>query len=777
MTRLSSSKTSERKQQKTTEHNSSERFHRPTQADLVHNVLALQRTAGNRAVTHLLQQSLQSPGLVDDVPSIVHDVLNSPGQPLDAGTQASMEPRFGQDFSRIPPHTSTSGVIQAKLAINKPGDEYEREADRVADQVLEAPANPAASATPPRIQRFIGEAPGPADTVPASVDHILASSSRPLDPALRQDLEQRFGHDFSQVRVHSSAAAEQSAREVNANAYTVGHNIVFGAGQFAPGTHQGRRLIAHELTHVLQQSRSNSIRVGQSNEERGLSPEIATVEGKRLPTHELLHIQRSPADQPVVTGERTDDADAQVSLGYLDNAYVGKAAEELVGHTHWLVLREFLRGLWAGLQSVPPEQRQRINKKFEDFGVTNAFRYVGGYALGIVEGIGLSIKGLVEAVITLIKLPYDINRFLTEKVPELAVRYGPRIAQFLSEGGGLSARINKVIEGFLKDPAKGIRQISSFLDALGNMALAQVRALGRGVAGKTLSLLEEPWFEYGLDIGKVVGQILFEVILAVASDAIANVVKEVLSIAGRISARLITGAVELIKSAGRFLGEAIEWVASLGRRAAGELGEMFEGIRAFLNRLRALIAELGEEGALAETGPGGARIPVPEAKPPVLESRMVKPPEVHPSNVPKEVPAPKSSLAEEAEGAAKGGQAPPVEGGTLAAKGAEGPWWKASNFGENWPGTNVPRGFDLEVGGQKYFVHPNATKHMAEYALGAAGKGVSASGEFPISPLAGAVEKAQAAGLQAGRNFITVGNWELGIDTNGNVIYHAVYRP
>ena len=88
-------------------------------------------------------------------------------------------------------------------------------------------------------------------------------------------MEQRFGHDFSRVRVHSGAAAEQSARDVNANAYTVGHNIVFGAGRFAPGTHEGRRLIAHELTHVVQQSGANGIRTDQSNGKRGLSPVYA----------------------------------------------------------------------------------------------------------------------------------------------------------------------------------------------------------------------------------------------------------------------------------------------------------------------------------------------------------------------------------------------------------------------------------------------------------------------------------------------------------------------
>ena len=147
--------------------------------------------------------------------------------------------------------------LQRKLTIGASNDPLEREADRVADQVMAAPAHSAVSGAPPRIQRYAGQATAGSDTAPASVDRVLASSGRPLEPALQQDMEQRFGHDFSRVRVHSGGAAEQSAREVNAHAYTVGHNIVFGAGRFAPGTHEGRRLIAHELTHVVQQNSIN----------------------------------------------------------------------------------------------------------------------------------------------------------------------------------------------------------------------------------------------------------------------------------------------------------------------------------------------------------------------------------------------------------------------------------------------------------------------------------------------------------------------------------------
>jgi len=219
-----------------------------------------------------LQRAAISPSPLHEVPPIVHEVLRSPGQPLDAETRAFMGPRFGHDFSRIPTYTPASGVMQTKLAVNKPGDEYEQEADRIADQVLAAPAGSAVSSAPSRIQRYAGQATEGTETAPASVDRVLGSPGRPLDPALRQDMGQRFGYDFSRVRVHSGAAAEQSARDVNANAYTVGHNIVFGAGQFIPGTQEGRRLVAHELTHVVQQTGVDRVRVNQSNENRGLSP-------------------------------------------------------------------------------------------------------------------------------------------------------------------------------------------------------------------------------------------------------------------------------------------------------------------------------------------------------------------------------------------------------------------------------------------------------------------------------------------------------------------------
>ncbi|RFC37560.1 MAG: protein of unknown function (DUF4157) [Candidatus Nitrotoga sp. LAW] len=143
--------------------------------------------------------------------------------------------------------------LQKKLSIGASNDPLEQEADRIADQVLAAPANTPISGTPLRIQRFTAQSMGQADIAPASVDRVLSGSGRPLEPALRQDMEQRFGHDFSRVRVHSGGAAEKSARDMDASAYTVGRDIVFGVGSYAPRSAAGRRLLAHELTHTLQQ--------------------------------------------------------------------------------------------------------------------------------------------------------------------------------------------------------------------------------------------------------------------------------------------------------------------------------------------------------------------------------------------------------------------------------------------------------------------------------------------------------------------------------------------
>jgi hypothetical protein len=144
--------------------------------------------------------------------------------------------------------------LQRQVSIGASNDPMEHEADRIADQVMAAPVRPIGGSVPLGIQRVSSQSHGGAEKAPDSVERALASTGAPLEASLQQEMGQRLGHDFSQVRVHSGAAAAQSARDVNAHAYTVGNHVVFGAGRLAPSTNAGRRLLAHELTHVVQQS-------------------------------------------------------------------------------------------------------------------------------------------------------------------------------------------------------------------------------------------------------------------------------------------------------------------------------------------------------------------------------------------------------------------------------------------------------------------------------------------------------------------------------------------
>ncbi|NJO17686.1 MAG: DUF4157 domain-containing protein, partial [Thioploca sp.] len=91
------------------------------------------------------------------------------------------------------------------------------------------------------------------DIAPPIVHEVLRSPGHPLDDETRAFMEPRFGHDFSQVRVHTDAKAAESARAVSARAYTVGQHVVMRREEYAPKTEAGRRLLAHELVHVVQQ--------------------------------------------------------------------------------------------------------------------------------------------------------------------------------------------------------------------------------------------------------------------------------------------------------------------------------------------------------------------------------------------------------------------------------------------------------------------------------------------------------------------------------------------
>ncbi|HRB05634.1 MAG TPA: DUF4157 domain-containing protein [Niabella sp.] len=162
-------------------------------------------------------------------------------------------------------------AIQTKLTINEPGDKYEQEADAMADKVMrmEMPASFQSFSKKLNIQRKCAhceeekeetlqrkELSGQTTTAQNSLDSYVGSlntSGQPLTKETRNFYEPRLGYDFGKVKIHNDTSAAQSAQSINALAYTHGNNIVFNTGKYAPQSHAGKRLLGHELVHVMQQ--------------------------------------------------------------------------------------------------------------------------------------------------------------------------------------------------------------------------------------------------------------------------------------------------------------------------------------------------------------------------------------------------------------------------------------------------------------------------------------------------------------------------------------------
>jgi hypothetical protein len=163
--------------------------------------------------------------------------------------------RFLHHFSQIAVYPKTHANIQAKLLIGQPSDRHEQEADQVAEQVMLMPDTQAPRTTLPvtRTEQPSAGKSSQQEYVPEIVYDVLGRAGSRLDTQTRAFFEPRLGVDLAQVRVHEDREAAGSATAVGARGYTFGNHIVFGAGQHGSGTTEGRRLLAHELTHVVQQ--------------------------------------------------------------------------------------------------------------------------------------------------------------------------------------------------------------------------------------------------------------------------------------------------------------------------------------------------------------------------------------------------------------------------------------------------------------------------------------------------------------------------------------------
>ena len=162
-------------------------------------------------------------------------------------------------------------VVQAQLETTTPGDTYEQEADRMADMVMRkidgantSEATPSNHCPTPTISCFGGTS-IPISSQMESQLQSMQGGGHAMPDGLRAQMENSFGHDFSNVRLHTDSAAADMSRSINAKAFTHGNDIYFNQGQFQPNTPAGQHLIAHELTHTVQQGGKVAREEGEEN--------------------------------------------------------------------------------------------------------------------------------------------------------------------------------------------------------------------------------------------------------------------------------------------------------------------------------------------------------------------------------------------------------------------------------------------------------------------------------------------------------------------------------
>ena len=195
----------------------------------------------------------------ESFPENLLPILTAPefSQPVNASQKANIINQLQKNYG----NANIQQMIQAKLKIGQPNDKYEQEADRVADEVVRMPElqvqqQPVEDKEILKPKESYDQTPKVTSNFESCIN-VTRGGGQPLPKSTRSFFEPRFGRDFSSVNIHNNPEAAEMARMLKAQAFTIGQDIVFGSGQYERETNAGKKLLAHELTHVIQKNAKN----------------------------------------------------------------------------------------------------------------------------------------------------------------------------------------------------------------------------------------------------------------------------------------------------------------------------------------------------------------------------------------------------------------------------------------------------------------------------------------------------------------------------------------
>jgi hypothetical protein len=529
-------------------------------------------------------------------------------------------------------------LVQTKLVVGGVDDPLEREADRVADMVLSAPTRPGPSSRlgdgslrhgsganagtafgAPAIQRrAAGPATGSVLNGEASSVLSRAGSSQPLPGAVRSDFESRFGQDFSHVRVHTDEAASRSAASFQARAYTLGPHIIFGRDEYRPDSPSGKRLLAHELTHVVQQSGGSS----DSGERAAGGPVTVSPAAGMM--------QREPADSLGTFGDfALDTALATVPMpGPLTNA-AGAS----------------IRGFIAEMRASVGENKDAILARLKELlNISNLKSLVGGYYGGLLAGIISPITGLFDMLV----FADRIRHFMASLVDNASQRFASMVAEAQAVAAGIGAGAKDVWNAITKLKEHPIDMLVDLItsNVSGKLEGAANKA-GHSAARSIISSIEKrfsadqkkpeeapaegkdeaplvradakiehfkaelfstPWSKTGYDIGYGVGFVAVNILLLVFSGGIGNALTKLGSVLGELGGAL--GNVgKLVGVLGRTITFVEEAINALMNVAMKPLQPVLRALEPHLAKFQGFLKKLlgVAEKESAEAAAAGAR--------------------------------------------------------------------------------------------------------------------------------------------------------------------------
>ncbi|MGB7547884.1 MAG: DUF4157 domain-containing protein [Terracidiphilus sp.] len=458
------------------------------------------------------------------------------------GPAHPMPPADGFPQSRLP--------VQRKLAIGVSTDPLEFEADAAAQAALGS----ASSRPAPRIRRLHTP---PLAEAPPIVHQVLRSPGQPLDDQTRGWAEPAFQSDFRQVRTHTGQQAEASAASMQARAYTVGPQIVLGPGARS-STPEYRRLMAHELAHVVQQGMAPHRAVASSPATRASLPHRAAA--------------------PLVQRQDAEDTGTK-DLGWFTEKIITvlSGPAQVMGDTAYNLVHSTWHGFFAEVEAHGGEAVDKVKGRMKEFATSPSelLLFFPKYWWGLVKGIVSPITGLFDLVklgVQLEEIARSVIGTAWSKRDQLAAD-AKSLASSMRKLGG-SAK--DALKSLLLHPLDTVAKLGPLLDTARKEANAAAERGGHKIANMLIQNADQPIPDLAETGGEVIGTVLVNVALFVFTDGIGDAIVQ---IAGK-------------------LGDVASWLSKLGKgaqflgRLAGELGELLATVGKWITGAEEMIAKV-----------------------------------------------------------------------------------------------------------------------------------------------------------------------------------------